>query len=116
IDMPKSAVALRRLSQFLVDNELARIRGAHSSDTEVQSPFAEAERIRTAAAEKLDAAYRAALAVLERGERPANRLDLEEPGRLAAQARGDLEGTPYAEPNAVRADALYERWQSEIAA
>jgi hypothetical protein len=116
VEMPKTAIALRRLSQFLVDKELARISAAHAADGAVQSPFAEAERIRTAAAEKLDAAYQAALAVLERGERPANRLDLEEPGRIAARARSDLEGTPYAEPNAVRADALYERWQAEIAA
>jgi len=116
VEMPKSAVALRRLSQFLADAELARIRAAHATDDEVQSPFAEAGRARTAAAQKLNAAYEAALAALETGSRPANRIELEEPGRLAANARSDLEGTPYAQPNAARATALYERWQAEIAA
>src|SRR6185436_5373956 len=95
VEMPKSALALRRLSHFLADNELAKIRAAHGGDAEVQSPFKEAERIRGAAAAKLDAAYQATLAALESGERPANRIDLEEPGRLAAQARSDLEGTQY---------------------
>jgi len=116
VEMPKSAIAVRRLAQFLMDNELTRIRAAHSTDTEVQSPFAEADRIRKAAAAKLDAAYQAALAILESGERPGNRIDLEEPGRLATRAQSDLEGTPYAGPNAARASALYERWQAEIAA
>ena len=116
LEMPQSALALRRLGQFLIDNELARIRAAHSADAEVQSPFAEAARIRDAAATKLDAAYRATLATLERAPRPASRIDLEEPGRLAARVRSDLEGTPFAEPIAQRADALYERWQAELAA
>ena len=116
LEMPQSALALRRLTQFLADNELARIRAAHGADADVQSPFAEAARIRDAAMAKLDAAYQATLATLEQGPRPANRIDLEEPGRLAARARSDLEGTPHAEPNATRADALYERWQAEIAA
>jgi hypothetical protein len=116
LEMPKSALALRRLSHFLADGELARLRAAHGADGEVQTPFAEADRVRTVAAEKLDAAYRAVLAALESAPRPASRLDLEEPGRLAARARSDLEGTPYAEPNAARANALYERWQAEIAA
>ena len=98
------------------DNELARIRAAHPADPELQAPFAEAQRMRSAAAAKLDAAYQAALTRLESGPRPANRIDLEEPGRLASKARGDLEGTPHAEPNAARADALYERWQAELAA
>ena len=116
VEMPKSALALRRLSHFLADNELAKIRAAHGGDAEVQSPFTEARRIRDAAAVKLDAAYQATLAALESGERPANRIDLEEPSRLAAQARSDLEGTQYAQPHAARATALYERWQAEIAA
>lgn len=115
VEMPKSALALRRLSHFVADNELARIRAAHKADPGVQSPFTEAERIRDAAAVKLDSAYQATLAALESAARPANRIDLEAPGRLAAQARGDLEGTQYAEPHAARATALYERWQAEIA-
>jgi hypothetical protein len=116
LEMPKSALALRRLTQFLADNELARIRDAHRTDGDLQSPFAEAERIRHAAAAKLDAAYQATLMALESGPRPANRVDLEEPARLAASARSALEGTQFAEPNAARASALYERWQAEIAA
>ena len=116
VDLPKSALALHRLTQFAADGELARIRAAHSADSELQAPFAEAERIRSAAAAKLDAAYQAALTKLESGPRPDNRVDLEEPGRLASRARGDLAGTPFAEPNAARANALYERWQAEIAA
>jgi hypothetical protein len=116
VDLPKSALALRRLTQFLADNELARIRDAHRADGDLQSPFAGAERIRHAAAAKLDAAYRATLMTLESGPRPANRIDLEEPARLAASARSTLEGTQFAEPNAARASALYERWQAEIAA
>ena len=116
VDLPKSALALRRLTQFLADNELARIRAAHPADSELQAPFAEAGRIRSTAAAKLDAAFKAALAKLEGGARPDNRIDLEEPGRLASRARSDLEGTPFAEPNEARATALYERWQAEIAA
>jgi hypothetical protein len=116
VEMPKSALALRRLSHFLADAELARMRAAHDADAEVRSPFHEAGRIRDATAAKLDAAYQATLAALESGARPASRIDLEEPGRLAAQARSDLEGTQYAEPHAARATALYERWQAEIAA
>ena len=116
VEMPKSALALRRLSHFLADSELARIRAAHGGDAEVQSPFTEAGRIRDAAAVKLNAAYEATLAVLESSDRPANRIELEEPSRLAAQARSDLEGTQYAQPHAARATALYERWQAEIAA
>jgi hypothetical protein len=116
VEMPASALALRRLSHFLADNELAKIRAAHGGDAEVQSAFAEAERIRDAATTKLEAAYRAALTALESGPRPASRIDLEAPGRLAAQALSDLEGTQYAKPHAARGDALYERWQAEIAA
>ena len=116
VEMPKSALALRRLSHFLADNELAKIRATHGGDAEVQSPFTEAERIRDAAAVKLHGAYQATLAALESGKRPANRIELEEPGRLAAQARSDLEGTQYADSHAARATALYERWQAEIAA
>jgi hypothetical protein len=115
VEMPTSALALRRLRHFLTDNELAKIRAAHGADAEVQSPFTEAERIRGAAAVKLDAAYQATLAALESAPRPANRVELEAPGRLEAQARGDLEGTQYAEPHAARAAALYDRWQAEIA-
>ena len=59
VEMPKSALALRRLSHFVADNELAKIRAAHGGDTEVQSPFKEAERIRDAAAAKLNAVYEA---------------------------------------------------------
>ena len=116
VDLPKSALALRRLGQFAADGELARIRAAHAADADLQAPFAEAERIHSDAAAKLDAAYRAVLTKLESGPRPDNRIDLEEPGRLASKARGDLKGTPYAEPNAARGDALYDRWQKEIAA
>jgi hypothetical protein len=106
LEMPKSALALRRLTQFLADNELARIRDAHRTDGDLQSPFAEAERIRHEAAARLDAAYQATLMTLESGPRPANRVDLEEPARLAASARSALEGTQFAEPNATRASAL----------
>lgn len=116
LEMPRSAIAVRRLTHFLADAELARIRSAHGADAGVQSPFTEAGRIRDAAAAKLDAAFGAILAALENAPRPANRIELEEPGRLAAQASSVLEGTPCAEPNAVRATALYERWQAEIAA
>jgi hypothetical protein len=114
LEMPKSALAVRRLYHFLADIELVRIRAAHRADAGVQSLFAEAERVRDAAATKLDAAFGAILAALENGPRPANRVDLEGPGRLAAQAHSDLEGTPYAEANAARATVLDRRWRAEI--
>src|SRR5688572_3805754 len=41
LEMPKSALALRRMTHFIADTELARIRAAHGADAEVQSPFAE---------------------------------------------------------------------------
>jgi hypothetical protein len=114
--MPKSALAVRRLMHFLADTELLRIRAAHGADAELQSAFAEAERIFDAAAANLDAAFAATLETLEGGPRPAGRIDLEAPARLAAQARSDLEGTRYAAANALRATALDQRWQAELEA
>lgn len=116
VALPKTTLAVHRLSHFLADAELARIRSAHSADGEIEAAFTQAARTRDAAVQKLNAAFEAVLGALEAGARPANRIDLEAPARLAAQARSALAGTQYAESNAASATALDARWQAEIAA
>jgi hypothetical protein len=115
-EMPKTALAVRRLTWFLNDKDLQNIAEAHKEDKPIQALMAEARKIREAAIGQLHAAYNALLAHLEKQPRPSNRFDLEKPSHLAGQAGGDFEGTPHHAANHARAKALGDRWEKEIEA
>ncbi len=115
-EMPKTALAVRRLTCFVEDQELRKIGEAHKKDKPIQALLADAKKLRDAAVEKLDAAFNALLAKMEKGPRPSNRFDLEKPSHLAGSAGSDFEGTPRKDPNVKRAKALDARWEKEIEA
>ncbi|HEX7899006.1 MAG TPA: hypothetical protein VF950_14680 [Planctomycetota bacterium] len=115
-ELPKTALAVRRLSWFLSDKEIVQIGKAHKGDKPIQALIADATKEREAAIAKLDAAFNAVVAKLEKGPRPSNRFDLEKPHHLAGQAGGDFEGTPKKDANVARAKKLAERWEKEIEA
>ena len=114
--LPKTALAVRRLTGFLNDKEIERIRGEYKGDKEIQSLLAEAAKSLAAATAKLHAAFEAVMTALEKKPRPTNRLDLEQPSRLSGQAGSEFEGTKHAEANVARAKALGDRWEAEIGA
>jgi len=76
----------------------------------------EAKKTLEAATAKLHAAFDVAFSALEKGPRPSNRIDLEEPSRFAGRVGSDFEGTKHAETTVARARALDQRWQREIEA
>lgn len=115
-ELPKTALALRRLSWFLADKDLRKIGEAHPGDKPIQAIFAEATKARDAALAKLHAAFNGLLERLEKGPRPSNRFDLEKPSHLAGSAGSDFEGTPHKDANVARAKKLDQRWEKEIEA
>ena len=115
-EMPKTAQAVRRLGWFLKDKEISKIAEAHKGDPAIQALIAEARKARETAVAKLDAAFNAVLAGLEKGPRPSNRFDLEKPWHLSGSAGSDFEDTPKRDANVARAKALADRWQAEIEA
>ncbi len=115
-ELPKTAVAVRRLTWFVKDKEIERLRTEFKKDKEIQSIITRAETTLEKATAKLHAGFEAVMKALEKGARPTNRLDLEQPSRLCGQAGGDFEGTKHAKANVARAKALGDRWQKEIEA
>jgi ribosomal protein S11 len=115
-ELPRTALAVRRLTWFLEDRDIVRLRSEFKDDAGIQAVLGEAEGSLESATAKLQAAFDAAMTVLEKGKRPANRIDLELPSRLAGQAGSEFAGTAHADGNVARAQALGERWRAEIAA
>ncbi len=115
-EMPKTTLAVRRLTWFVNDKEIGAIGDAQKKDKPIQDLIAGAKKVRDAAVKKLHAAFNAVLDHLEKGPRPSNRIDLEYPSRLAGSAGSDFEGTPHQEANLKRAKALETRWDREIEA
>lgn len=115
-ELPKTALAVRRLRWFLADKDMGRLWAEYQDLAPVQSMRAEAQKTLETATAKLHAAFDAAFSALEKGPRPSNRIDLEEPSRFAGRLGSDFEGTKHAETTVARARALDQRWQKEIEA
>ena len=115
-EMSKTALAVRRLTWFQNDTDVRTIGAEYKSDKEIQALIEQAGKARESALAKLQAAFTAYVAHLEKQSRPSNRIDLEEPARLSGRAGGDFEGTPHKDADVARAKALYDRWQAEIEA
>jgi hypothetical protein len=115
-ELSKTALTVHRLTGFEKDKDIQAIAKEYKKDKEIQAVIAEAKKIREAAVAKLHAAFGKVVAALEKKPRPSNRIDLEEPFRLAGSAGSDFEGTPHKDANVKRAKALGDRWQAEIEA
>ncbi len=114
--LPKTSLAVRRLTWFLQDKDIKRLRSEFKDDAGIQGIIGEAEKTLKSAVAKLQASFEAAMTALEKSKRPSNRIDLEQPSRLAGQAGAEFEGTEHAAKNVARAKALGDRWQAEIEA
>lgn len=115
-ELPRTALAVRRLTRFLGDDTLDQTAREHAGDHRLRALLDAARSVHVAALARLDRSFDAVLAGLEQRPRPSNRFDLELPARLAANARGDFEGTPSCDAHVARATALDRRWQAEIEA
>ena len=71
---------------------------------------------RTAAADKLHAAFGDLLGGFEKQPPPSNRFELEKALRIAGSAAQIFEGTRHRESNVARGKRLEEKWKAEIAA
>jgi hypothetical protein len=116
-DLPKTRLAIQRIRYLLDDPATQKIRAENKGDATIEATYRGAEQIFERAAMKMNGAF---AGVLEAGEKikeaPMNRIQLDRPNLLSYEARQSLAGTKYAEATVARAQALDQRWRTEVAA
>lgn len=115
-NLPKTATAIRRIGWWLDDPKTKETRAENKGDATLEATWAEAERTRAAAAEKLSKAFNDVLAAAEKMETPMRSFDLDRPNLLAVDAENLFAGTPHMQANIARARKLDDRWKAEVAA
>jgi hypothetical protein len=111
----KTGMAIRSACQWLENPEIKTLVARYGDVAAVKEVVAEAEQTLAAAGAKLHAAFEKAFAEAEAGPVPEKQYDLSQPTMMAQDAAQWFAGTPYAEPNRARAEALNAKWQAEVA-
>jgi hypothetical protein len=114
--LPKTRAAITRIAYFLNDDQTKKIRSENKGDATLEAMYTEAERVQTAAADKLAAAYYAVFERAEKMETPMRRFELDRPNLLAVSAESDFAGTKQQAEVIARARKLDGKWKAEVAA